>query len=209
MAAKEKKTVMPSLEDESPSEEEIFSSSASPPSHPQYMLHVDVEANLDQIVYVGRSPLTPTEEQYSPTAPALGTPASMLFQAAAASKAAAAAPAAVAAKANTGFLQPLAKKRKRPQAGADSEDWVNCQCCADPCDDADHPGAPRARIDNCVRCSPCFLCVACRVQIPSEGWVCFACLQPAERRLFSIPDFSWPNAGVGIALCPHAHLTLA
>ena len=127
MAAKEKKTVMPSLEDESPSEEEIFSSSASPPSHPQYMLHVDVEANLDQIVYVGRSPLTPTEEQYSPTAPALGTPASMLFQAAAASKAAAAAPAAVAAKANTGFLQPLAKKRKRPQAGADSEDWVNCQ----------------------------------------------------------------------------------
>ena len=118
---------MPSLEDESPSEEEIFSSSASPPSHPQYMLHVDVEANLDQIVYVGRSPLTPTEEQYSPTAPALGTPASMLFQAAAASKAAAAAPAAVAAKANTGFLQPLAKKRKRPQAGADSEDWVNCQ----------------------------------------------------------------------------------
>ena len=127
MAAKEKKTVMPSLEDESPSEEEIFSSSASPPSHPQYMLHVDVEANLDQIVYVGRSPLTPTEEQYSPTAPALGTPASMLFKAAAASKAAAAAPAAVAAKANTGFLQPLAKKRKRPQAGADSEDWVNCQ----------------------------------------------------------------------------------
>ena len=126
MAAKEKKTVMPSLEDESPSEEEIFSSSASPPSHPQYMLHVDVEANLDQIVYVGRSPLTPTEEQYSPTAPALGTPASMLFKAAAASKAAAA-PAAVAAKANTGFLQPLAKKRKRPQAGADSEDWVNCQ----------------------------------------------------------------------------------
>ena len=127
MAAKEKKTVMPSLEDESPSEEEIFSSSASPPSHPQYMLQVDVEANLDQLVYVGRSPLTPTEEQYSPTAPALGTPASMLFQAAAASKAAAAAPAAVAAKANTGFLQPLAKKRKRPQAGADSEDWVNCQ----------------------------------------------------------------------------------
>ena len=84
-----------------------------------------------------------------------------------------------------------------------------CFCCADPCDDADHTGAPRARIDNCVRCSPCFLCVACRVQIPSEGWVCFACLQPAERRLFSIPDFSWPNAGVGIALCPHAHLTLA
>ena len=28
---------------------------------------------------------------------------------------------------DTGFLQPLAKKRKRPQAGADSEDWVNCQ----------------------------------------------------------------------------------
>ena len=84
-----------------------------------------------------------------------------------------------------------------------------CQCCADPCDDADHTGAPRARIDNCVRCLPCFLCVACRVQIPSEGWVCFACLEPAERRFFSTPDFSFPNAGVGIALCPHAHLTLA
>ena len=82
MAAKEKKAVRPSFEDvmltlDEPSEEQIFSISASPPSHPQYMLHVDVEANLDQIVYVGRSPFTPTEEQYSPTAPALGTPASM------------------------------------------------------------------------------------------------------------------------------------
>ena len=56
-----------------------------------------------------------------------------------------------------------------------------CFCCDDPCDDADHTGAPRTCIDNCVRCFPCFLCVACRVQIPSEGWVCFACLEPAER----------------------------
>ena len=84
-----------------------------------------------------------------------------------------------------------------------------CQCCADPCDDADHaPWGSRARIDNCVRCLPCFLCVACRVQIPWEcghwnplvgsHWVCFDCLEPAERRFLNTIQLNRYSLA-----CPH------
>ena len=84
-----------------------------------------------------------------------------------------------------------------------------CQCCADPCDDADHVfRGSRARIDNCVRCMPCFLCVACRVQIPWEcghwnplvgsHWVCFDCLEPAERRFLNTIQLNRYSLA-----CPH------
>ena len=78
-------------------------------------------------------------------------------------------------------LEPL-----KTATDAEDDGDARCQCCADPCDDADHaPWVPRARVDNCVRCVPCFLCVACRLQIPSGGWVCFECLEPADRRFLN------------------------
>ena len=64
--------------DEPSSEEEVSSITASPPSHPQYMLHVDVEMDQDhQRVYVGGLPFTPTEEQYSMPATPPSPPATL------------------------------------------------------------------------------------------------------------------------------------
>ena len=86
----------------------------------------------------------------------------------------------------------------------DEEDDVKetCESCKDPCEDADVPWAPRKRIDNCIRCRPCFLCAACRVQIPPGEWTCFLCLEPTEvdllnatqarRYSLALPNFDVP-----------------
>jgi hypothetical protein len=54
----------------------------------------------------------------------------------------------------------------------------DCQCCGDPCDDADEPYAPRSRKTNCMECEPCWLCHACRFQMGEKGWICFSCVEP-------------------------------
>ena len=61
----------------------------------------------------------------------------------------------------------------------------NCFCCYDPCDDADLMGAPRSRVENCVRCTPCFLCELCRCQLISGDWCCLYCIEPGEEQQLS------------------------
>ena len=58
-----------------------------------------------------------------------------------------------------------------------------CHTCTLPCRDAD---ADQSRMNNCVRCQPCFLCDYCKVELPSHHdggsmvWVCLWCLRRQE-----------------------------
>ena len=56
----------------------------------------------------------------------------------------------------------------------------DCQCCGDPCDDADEPDSPRPRKMNCVEGKPYYLCHACRFQMGNNGWICFMCMDPGH-----------------------------
>ena len=52
---------------------------------------------------------------------------------------------------------------------------IVCQCCADPCKDADKiriKNAVGSREWNCMRCEPCFLCSNCRIQLESLTSFC-------------------------------------
>ena len=67
----------------------------------------------------------------------------------------------------------------------------DCYCfiCHRPCADADDIGSsfvsPHPREDNCYRCTPCFLCNDCNVNINGRG-VCYDCLTVEEIEI--VPD---------------------
>ena len=61
-----------------------------------------------------------------------------------------------------------------------------CMVCYDPCHDADHPFAPRTREDNCIMCTPCFLCEECTVQ-GLQGRLCLLCVQDFPNEMAHLP----------------------
>ena len=68
-------------------------------------------------------------------------------------------------------------------------DHFECFCCGDPCEDADL-GLDLTRDDNCLRCSPCYLCPRCSVVLP-DGPCCFWCMDSTEVRHLSRRQLAW------------------
>ena len=63
------------------------------------------------------------------------------------------------------------------------ENEIVCQCCAEPCEDADNiriKNAVGSREWNCMRCEPCFLCSSCRIQLRPGEASCLDCLSRHE-----------------------------
>ena len=60
-----------------------------------------------------------------------------------------------------------------------------CYCCGDPCEDADDvflslTRGHRSRVENCNRCTPCFLCQECSFQIADGSRCCPWCLESLD-----------------------------
>ena len=63
-----------------------------------------------------------------------------------------------------------------------------CHCCGESCDeDADDYGYEEVggRIWRCGRCTPCYLCVDCRVEFASWGALCLLCIEEDEALFLS------------------------
>ena len=65
-----------------------------------------------------------------------------------------------------------------------AETDANCHVCFSSCTDADDVFSNTSRVQNCVRCLPCFLCPYCKVLVDGTP-VCYHCLEDVDFTLLN------------------------